>query len=195
MTSYKTAAMRLADEDMVFAIIYGAPNPLDTLRKLAVRKWDELTSHFVTHDWVRAALYAKKGIYKSPTAFTQSPDGIEEIKEVQSYYRKFNEYASLLSSTGEKPLSDYLNGISVEDFRTTLLPLRGMDAARAIQKMYESGTLDSDLGGTQLHRYMEQLELPYIPTVSHLNSAKRNEITEARYNMTKSRDKNEKFLK
>ncbi|MDE6340209.1 MAG: hypothetical protein K2K97_10560, partial [Muribaculaceae bacterium] len=79
-----------------------------------------------------------------------------------------------------KPFSDYLYGITIEDFRVLMKDLTGMDSAREIQRLYKEGVLADDLGGSQLHRYMERLGLPYIPTINHLNSAKRGEIPRGR---------------
>ena len=69
-----------------------------------------------------------------------------------------------------------------------------MDAAREIQILYRNQTLSDDLGGSQLYRYMEQLGLPYIPTINHLNAARRGEISKGRYNMKKSREVEERYI-
>lgn len=194
MTSYSKKALKLAAEDVVFARIIAAPEPNEALQNLKNYMWLKKTEKFVTSAWVPAALDAREGIFKEPTAYSSDEIEKEEITEVQNYFRRFNLYSDLLAGVSDKPFTDYLYDITVEDFRSLLQDKRGMDAAREIQILYQDGVLASDLGGSQLHRYMEQLGLPYIPTVNHLNTARRGEIKKGRYNMANSRAKGEKYL-
>lgn len=180
--------------DPFFARIYTAPDPQKALRKLQNHMWLQKTDKFIGNSWPLAAIDAKNGVFKNPADYTNVEIEIEEIAIVQDFFRCFNKYADLLSCTGKNPFSDYLYGISVEDFRMLLKDQRGMDAAREIQRLYKEGILSNDLGGTKLHSFMEELGLPYIPTVNHLNAAKRGEISKGRYNMSKSRARDEKFL-
>lgn len=195
MTSYNKKALKLAAEDAIFARILAAPEPNEALQKLKNYMWLKKTEKFVTYAWVLAAIDAREGLFKEVTDYSSDEIEKEEIAEVQNYFRRFNLYSDLLSGVCEKPFSDYLYDITVEDFRMLIQDKRGMDAAREIQLLYQEGVLASDLGGSQLHRYMEQLGLPYIPTVNHLNTARRGEIPKARYNMAKSHAKNEPFIK
>lgn len=188
-------AIEKATSDMVFARILTAPEPGKAMRKLSNYLWIQKTAKLVSSVWVQAAIDAKNGIFKDSHHYSNERIELEEIEVVQNHFRRFNEYADLLAGISEKPFSDYLYGISVEDFRALLQHKRGMDAAREIQLLYKKGALAEDLGGSQLHRYMEQMGLPYIPTINHLNAARRGEITKGRYNMTKSRAKQEKLLK
>ena len=193
MNTYSNKAFEKASEDVVFARILTAPEPEKALRKLSNHLWIKKTEKFITSVWVLSAIDAKNGIFKDPRDYSNDSIELEEIEAVQNHFRRFNEYADLLARNSEKPFTDYLYGISVEDFRALLQHKRGMDAAREIQSLYKEGILAEDLGGSQLHRYMEQMGLPYIPTVNHLNAARRGEITKGRYNMTKSRAKEEKY--
>lgn len=193
-TSYERRIMELVMRDPIFARIYTAPDSQKALRKLQGNIWLQKTEKFIGSSWPLAAIDAKNGIYKNPADYTMDEIEVEEITTVQVFYRRFNEYADLLSGTGNNPFSYYLYGISIEDFRMLLKDLRGMDAAREIQRLYKEGILSDDLGGTKLHSFMEELGLPYIPTVNHLNAAKRGEISKGRYNMSKSRASDEKFL-
>ena len=194
MNTYSKRAIEKASADVVFARILTSPDPDNALRKMANCIWLKKTEKFVTSAWVMAAIDAKNGIFKDAETYSADEIELDEIKSVQSHFRKFNEYADLLSGTDGKPFSDYLYGITIEEFRELLQDKRGMDAAREIQLLYRDGTLASDLGGSQLHRYMEQLGLPYIPTVNHLNTARRGEIPKGRYNMIKSRANDERYL-
>lgn len=194
MTTYNKRVLERAKTDVVFARIFVAPDPSKALKKLEHYMWLKITERLATNAWVIPALDAREGLFRHPTAYSSDAVEIEEIEKVQNHIRKFSEYADLLAGASEAPFTDYLNGISVEDFRCLLICKRGMDAAREIQSLYKEGTLAQDLGGSKLHRYMEQLGLPYIPTVNHLNAARRGEITKAKYNMANSRAKDEKYF-
>ena len=194
MNTYSKKAFDKAVSDVVFARIFTALDPEKALLKLSNYLWLKKTAKFVTTTWVYAAIDAKNGIFKDPKEYTSDPIELEEIEVVQKHFNRFNEYADLLAGTSESPFSDYLNGISIEDFRILVQDLRGNDAAREIQRLYKEGVISYDLGGSQLHRYMEQLGLKYIPTVSKLNEARRSEIPNRGYDMTKSRGRDEKFL-
>lgn len=195
MTKHKKLAIERAKTDVVFARILAAPDPIKALKKLEHYMWLNMTDRLATYAWVIPALDVREGVVKDPSEYSTDPIEIEEIERVQNHIRKFNEYADLLAGSSEKPFTDYLNGITVEDFRCMLVDKRGMDASRKIQYLYQDQALSTDLGGSELHRYMEQLGLPYIPTVNHLNMARRGQISKGRYNMTKSREKEEKYLK
>lgn len=193
MTSYNKRALEFAKGDVVFARILVAPDPVKALKRLEHQMWLQTTEYLLTSAWVIPALDAREGVNKTPFEYSDDPLEIEEIERIQNLVRKFKEYSDLLAGTSDRPFTDYLNGITVEDFRCLMTGKRGMDAAREIQLLYKKGALAPDLGGSQLHRYMEQLDLPYIPTVNHLNAARRCEITNGRYNMAKSRAKEEKL--
>lgn len=187
-------ALELARKDPLFARIITAQDPLETKKHFEKSLWIRKTGKFATDTWVLAAIDAKNGNFKNPTSYSDDEVEIEEIIVVQEHFRRFNEYTEILSGTGDDPFSGYLNGITVEEFRILLKDLRGMDAAREIQRLYKEELIDNDLGGSKLHGFMEQLGLPYIPTVNHLNAAKRGEVSKGRYNMTKSRIRDEKYL-
>lgn len=194
MTTHNQKAIELASIDRVFAQIFMASNPQDVLRELETQSWLEITGHMTGCKWIVAALDAKQGKDKAPTAYSLDPDEVREVEMVLNHYRRFEKYSTLLISSGAKPLTDYLVGITPMDLRDLLRNLRGMDAAREIQRLYKEGAIDDDLGGSQLHRYLKSLGLKYIPTINHLNAARRGEISKGRYNMAKSRKQNEKLL-
>lgn len=194
-TSYERRAMELIPVDIDFRRIYAALEPNEVMGRLQNDIWLNMTKKFVGNAWAFAAIDAKNGIFKEPEKYSTDNVEIEEIIAVQKHIRRFNEYAELLLCTGQESLHGYLSGITVQDFRNKLKDLRGMDAAREIQRLYKEGIIDDDLGGSKLHAFMEQLGLPYIPTVNHLNAARRGEISKGRYNMSKSRAKDEKYLK
>lgn len=194
-TSYERRAMELVSIDPYFRRIYAALEPIKAMRKLQNYIWFNMTEKFIGDAWVFAAIDAKNGIFNEPVTYSKDEIEVEEIQRVQDYFRRFNLYAELLSCSGDTPFSNYLKGISVEDFRMLLKDLRGMDAAREIQRLYKEEVIDMDLGGSKLHVFMEQLGLPYIPTVNHLNAARRGEISKGRYNISKSRARDEKYLK
>lgn len=195
MNMCNNKAIELAATDVVFARILTSPEPLKAMRRLQLNMWLQMTDKFVSEVWVYAAIDAKEGIFKPPMSYTTDIHEQEEINHIHKHFKRFNQYADMLSRCKEKPFSDYLNGISVADFRTLLQHLRGMDAAREIQALYMESAIDHDLGGSQLHRYMVELELPYVPTVNHLNAARRGEISKGRYDMSRSRSKNKQFMK
>lgn len=186
-TIYNKRAIKLANEDIVFASIITAANPTKALDAFQEKSWMLLTASFQTTAWFTAAMDMKRGIFKMPEAYSDDPTEISEIKSVQEHTQKFAEYSALITGNGADPLSDYLYGITIEEFRNLMVNLRGLDAAREIQRLYKDGALAHDLGGSKLHRFMEQLNLPYIPSVNQLNNARRGEINPARYNMEKSR--------
>lgn len=186
--------LEIAALDVEFARILTAPDSALALRERANTAWLQLNEGLVTSAWISAALDSKKGIFKDPSHYASNETERDEVIAVQNHFRKYNEYAIILSGTSESPFSDYLNDISVEDFCKLMQNLRGNDAAREIQRLYKEGLIEDDLGGSQLHRYMEQLGLKYIPTVSKLNEARRGEIPKRGYDMTKSRGRDEKFL-
>lgn len=194
MKNISRRALELAHKDPLFARIITSPDPLETKKYYEKVLWIRKTGKFATDAWVLAAIDAKNGIFKNPATYSDDEVAIAEIMVVQEHFRRFNEYTEILSFTGDDPFSGYLNGITVEEFRILLKDLRGMDAAREIQRLYKDGIIDNDLGGSRLHGFMEQLGLPYIPTVNHLNAARRGEISKGRYNMTKSRARDEKYL-
>lgn len=179
---------------MVFARILTAFDSQKALGEQANADWRQLTNKFVTSAWIAAAIDSKNGSFKNPDHYASNETERDEVIAVQNHFLKYNEYSILLAGSSEAPFSDYLNDISVEDFCNLMQDLRGNDAAREIQRLYKGGVIADDLGGSQLYRYMEQLGLKYIPTVSKLNEARRGEIPKRRYNMTKSRGRDEKFM-
>ncbi len=187
MTRHNENAKERALRDPIFARIFLAPDPKKALLNQQEYMWCHLTKRLATTVWVIPAMDAREGNFKDPSLYSTDPTEMEEIEKVQNHFRRFSEYRAMLAGIGEKPFTDYLNGLSVEGFIQLMQPLRGMDAARAIQKLYKDGILDEDLGGSQLHRFMEELGLPYIPTVNHLNAARRGEVSKGRYNMSKKR--------
>lgn len=194
MTAHNKRALERAKTDVVFARIFVAADAPKALKSLEHKMWINMTEQCATDAWVIPALDARDGVFKCPTDYSDDPIEVEEIEKIQSHIRRFNEYAELLVGTREKPFTDYLDGITVEGFCSLLVDKRGMDAAREIQYLYQVHALADDLGGSQLHRYMEQLGLPYVPTVNHLNAARRGEIAKGRYNMRKSRANEERLL-
>lgn len=194
MTLHNKRALECAKVDAVFARILTALEPIKAMNKQERYEWSGITKRFITTAWVIPALDAREGRFNTPSDYSCDPLEQGEIEKVQNHIRRFNEYADLLAGTREKPFTDYLNGITVEDFRCLLVNKRGMDAAREIQILYRNQTLSDDLGGSQLYRYMEQLGLPYIPTINHLNAARRGEISKGRYNMKKSREVEERYI-
>lgn len=186
MTVHNKKAIERAKQDPLFARILLASDPKRALDKQQEYMWIHLTEQLTTTAWVIPAMDIRAGKFKDPSDYSDNPNEIKEIETVQDFFRRYSEYASLLAGTGVKPFTDYLNGMSVVEFIQLLQPLTGMDAARAIQKLYKERILDDDLGGSQLHRYMEELGLPYIPTVNHLNAARRGEISKGRGNKNKS---------
>ena len=194
MNSYSKKAFDKAASDVVFARILTAFDPSNALGEQANSDWRHLTEKFVTLAWIAAAIDSKNGNFKDPDHYASNETERDEVIAVQNHIRKYNEYAILLSGAGESPFSDYLNDISVEDFCELMQDLRGNDAAREIQRLYKEGFIAKDLGGSLLHRYMEQLGLRYIPTISKLNEARRDEIPKRGYDMAKSRGRDEKFL-
>ena len=194
MNTYSKKAFDKAASDVVFARILTAFDPSKALGEQANSDWRHLTEKFVTPAWIAAAVDSKNGVFKDPGFYTSNEIERDEVIAVQNHIRKYNEYTILLSGAGESPFSDYLNDISVEDFCELMQDLRGNDAAREIQRLYKEGIIAKDLGGSLLHRYMEQLGLRYIPTISKLNEARRGEIPKRGYDMTKSRGRDEKFL-
>ncbi|MDE6335269.1 MAG: hypothetical protein K2L34_01745 [Muribaculaceae bacterium] len=194
MNSYSKKAFDKAASDVVFARILTAFDPQKALGEQANADWRHLTENFVTSAWISAAIDYKNGNFKNPDHYASNETERDEVIAVQNHFQKYSEYAILLAGVGEVPFSDYLNGISMEDFRGLMQNLRGNDAAREIQRLYKEGVIADDLGGSQLHRYMKQLGLKYIPTVSKLNEARRGEISKKGYDMTKSRGRDEKFL-
>ena len=195
MTVHNKRALERAKTDVVFARILTALDPIKAMNKQDRYEWFAITKRFVTTAWVIPAIDAREGRFNNPSCYSNDPLELDEIEKVQTHIRRFNEYADLLAGTSERPFTDYLNGITVEDFRSLLVDKRGMDAAREIQFLYKNQILSEDLGGSLLYRYMEQLGLPYIPTINHLNAARRGEISKGRYNMKKSREKDERYLK
>jgi hypothetical protein len=181
----------LAKQDPIFAKIYFSPNPRNTCDRLLEKIWLNIVAKFIGNAWIFAAIDESENIHKDPSKYTTDAGEIEEVTKVQAYFNRRRLYYNTLANCGEKPFSDYLYNISVDDFRALMSNLRGMDAAREIQNLYKEGILAPDLGGTQLHRFMEQLNLPYIPTVNHLNEAKRGEIPTPKYDMRKSRMRSE----
>lgn len=195
MTVHNKRTLERAKTDVVFARILTALDPIKAMNKQDRYEWFAITKRFVTTAWVIPAIDAREGRFNNPSCYSSDPLELDEIEKVQTHIRRFNEYADLLAGTSERPFTDYLNGITVEDFRSLLVDKRGMDAAREIQFLYKNQILSEDLGGSLLYRYMEQLGLPYIPTINHLNAARRGEISKGRYNMKKSREKDERYLK
>lgn len=193
MTMHQKRAIERAKTDVVFARILASPDPIKSLDMQNRDEWFITTERFVTTAWITPALDARTGIFNAPSDYSSDPTEIEEIEKAQNLIRKFSEYADLLAGTNEKPFTDYLNGITVEDFRYQMAGKKGMEVAREIQRLYQNQILSDDLGGTQLYRYMKELGFSYIPTVNHLNEARRGEIPKGRYNMSKSRRRNEKF--
>lgn len=193
MTVYNKRALERAKVDAVFARILTAIEPIKAMNRQDRYEWFGITKRFITTAWVIPALDAREGRFNNPSDYSTDHLELEEIEKAQNHIRRFNEYADLLAGTSEKPFTDYLNGITVEDFRCLLVDKRGMEAAREIQLLYKTQTLSDDLGGSQLHRYMEQIGLPYIPTINHLNAARRGEISRGRYNMKKSREVEERY--
>lgn len=194
MTVHNKRALERAKVDAVFARILTAIEPIKAMNRQDRYEWFGITKRFITTAWVIPALDAREGRFNSPSDYSTDHLELEEIEKAQNHIRRFNEYADLLAGTSEKPFTDYLNGITVEDFRCLLVDKRGMEAAREIQLLYKNQTLSDDLGGSQLHRYMEQIGLPYIPTINHLNAARRGEISRGRYNMKKSREVEERYI-
>lgn len=186
--------MELARKDPLFARIITAPDPFETKKYFDKYLWIRKTNKFATVAWIKAAIDAKNGIFRDPTAYSEDEMEIEEIIEVQEHFRRFNEYTGILAGIGDDPFSNYLNGITEDEFKNLLKDLRGMDAAREIQRLYKEEIIDNDLGGSKLHRFMEQLGMPYIPTVNHLNSARRGEVPIGRYNMAKSRARDDRYI-
>lgn len=121
MTAHNKRALERANADVVFARIFVAPDPSKALKKLEHIVWVKITELLATNAWVIPALDAREGRFKHPSYYSKDPIEIEEIEKVQNHIRKFKEYAELLASTGETPLTDYLNGISVEDFRCMMV--------------------------------------------------------------------------
>lgn len=195
MTVHNKRALERAKTDVVFARILTALDPIKAMNKQDRYEWFAITKRFVTTAWVIPAIDAREGRFNNPSCYSSDPLELDEIEKVQTHIRRFNEYADLLAGTSERPFTDYLNGITVEDFRSLLVDKRGMDAAREIQFLYKNQILSEDLGGSLLYRYMEQLGLPYIPTINHLNAARRGEISKGRYNMKRSRETDEQYLK
>lgn len=189
MTNHYRRAIELASVDKVFAQILTSVNPEKVLQEVEARVWLNLTNDMNGKLWPLAAIDAKQGIKKRPMDYSNDLSEVAEIEVVQSHFSRFGGYAAILAGAGEDPFTNYLYGINAEDFRALLKDKQGMDMAREIQSLYKEGIIAADLGGSKLHRYMEQLSLSYIPTVNHLNAARRGEITEGRYNMTKSRMK------
>ena len=194
MNSYSKTAFDKAASDKVFAQILTAFDPQKALGEQANADWRYLTEKFVTSAWIAAAIDSKNGSFKNPDYYASNETERDEVVAVQNHFEKYSEYAILLAGTGDTPFSDYLNGISVEDFCNIMQDLRGNDAAREIQRLYKEGVLSYDLGGSDLHSYMKQLRFKYIPSISKLNEAKRGAIPKRRYNMTKSRSRDEKYL-
>lgn len=194
MTVHNKRALERAKVDAVFARILTAVEPIKEMNRQDRYEWFGITKRFITTAWVIPALDAREGRFNNPSDYSTDHLELEEIEKAQNHIRRFNEYADLLAGTSEKPFTDYLNGITVEDFRCLLVDKRGMEAAREIQLLYKNQTLSDDLGGSQLHRYMEQIGLPYIPTINHLNAARRGEISRGRYNMKKSREVEERYI-
>ena len=195
MTVHNKRALERAKTDVVFARILTALDPIKAMNKQDRYEWFAITKRFVTTAWVIPAIDAREGRFNNPSCYSNDPLELDEIEKVQTHIRRFNEYADLLAGTSERPFTDYLNGITVEDFRSLLVDKRGMDAAREIQFLYKNQILSEDLGGSLLYRYMEQLGLLYIPTINHLNAARRGEISKGRYKMKRSREKDEQYLK
>lgn len=195
MTIHHKKAETLAKEDHLFTRIFAAKVPVATLTALESAEWLDLTSEMTSYEWVMAAIDCKSGIFKTPDSYSPNTESQKEISLIQDHYRRFNHYAAIIAGLGENPFTDYLNGITVNEFIDCMRNLRGMDAAREVQYLFQEGKIDHDLGGSQLHRYMEDLSLPYIPTINHLNAARRGEDPQANYDMTKSRKRNEKYNK
>lgn len=187
-------AIERATVDLEFARILTASDPENALRELQTSKWLRLTQEFVTSAWISSAIDAQNGIFKVPASYASNDIELREVLVVQDHFRKYNEYATLLAGASETPFSYYLNGMTVAEFRERMQSLRGNDVAREIQRLYKEHIIVDDLGGSQLHRYMEQLGLKSVPSISKLNEAKRGVIPKGRYNMAKSRGNDEKYL-
>lgn len=181
----------LIKQDPIFAYICISPNPKAACRRFLEKLWVSTTGKNVGEAWIYAALDEKNGIIKDPSVYSTDEAEIEEVRKVHEFFNRSRLYYNTLASCCNKPFSDYLYNITVDDFRALMSNLRGMDAAREIQNLYKEGILAPDLGGSLLHRFMEQLNLPYIPTVNHLNEAKRGEIPAPKYDMKKSRMRSE----
>lgn len=177
-------------QDKTLARILLSSNPLHSLSSIEHEEWLSLTEDLKGEAWKQFALDYRNGKHRHWVHYSKDEVELEELRVVYEHLEKFSNYRQIMTVGCESPFSDYLsNNISVEDFYDLMRPLRGMDAAREIQRLYKEGVISSDLGGTKLHAYMENLGLPFIPTVNHLNEARRGEIPAPRYNMSKSRER------
>ncbi len=174
-------------QDRTFARIVLAPNPESAIDKIQDDEWLLLTGSFVGVAWIMCAHDYRNGVSQPPKTYSTKTEDLAEIEAIQEHLRKYDKYRQLIVGAGKPSFCSYLHGITLEEFCDLMRPLRGMDAARKIQHLYREGIIDHGLGGTQLYTYMEELGLPHVPTINHLNEARRGETPASRYDMSKSR--------
>lgn len=166
----------LAKQDSTFAMIATALDPFAKLKVLYDIQWEEMVIKFQGEKWVEYAINMRAGIHKPIESYSSDPKELSEMGLIRAFNNRFNNYRLMLTSKKGESLAAYLNGISIENFMAELSGLEGNDAARKIQELYKEGKISMLLGGTQLHRFMEDLGMRYIPNVSKLNSARKGDI-------------------